>query len=503
MIETAVAQLRFAASVLLGRPFALWSLDWLLEGVRDSRREFGAVGAEAAELIAGPALDEETRREVQLRRFRDQAVRAARETDYYRPLFARLGLDPARLSHDDVAAIPVTPKDALRDEPDRFVRRGSRPAFRTTTTGTTGRPTSVCFSEHEIRVTAALSAINLLMQGHVTDEDIVQISTSSRATLGNHCFARACERIGALWYQAGLVEPALALALLAEQHQVPGKKPRTSFLSVYPSVLGELVEYGLAAGYRPADFGLERIAAGGEIVTAGLKDRARRLFGPVEFIEGYAMTETWPLAGTRCAEGHLHFEVSQGLVEVLDPETGAPAGPGRPGTIVATPFAPYRDASVVLRYDTQDVVRTLDGPPGCSLRHLPATSNLLGKLRLSVRHADGWTFPRDVLEALEALDDVPLPARCGMWAVRGGAGVEVVVRDRSAAARGAIAAQLEAHGVPLEELRLVDDPAALRFPLPLRCDLREASFRPPPAGVAGGPHRSASAFTALQASAQC
>jgi phenylacetate-coenzyme A ligase PaaK-like adenylate-forming protein len=131
----------------------------------------------------------------------------------------------------------------------------------------------------------------LLVHGHLTDEDIVQISTSARATLGNTCFMGACTRIGALWYLAGLVEPVQSLALLSEKHTIAGKKARTSVLNVYPSYLGQLVEEGQRQGYGPSDFGLERIMSGGEIVTAGLKRRAQTLFGPVEFIEGYAMTE--------------------------------------------------------------------------------------------------------------------------------------------------------------------------------------------------------------------
>jgi hypothetical protein len=155
---------------------------------------------------------------------------------------------------------------------------------------------------------------------------------------------------------------------------------------------------------------------------------------------------------------------------------------------VATPFAPYREASVVLRYATEDVVRPVAGPLTCPLRHQPATSDVLGKLRLAVRHGPGpagWTFPRQVLEALEAealADAVPLPARCGFWAVPGGVAVEALVRpgraDR-AGVRRAVGARLEAQGVPLRELRLVEDPTHLRRPLPLRGDLREASFAPP------------------------
>lgn len=478
MLETALAQLSYGASLVRGRPFAPWALDRIVEALRATRHEFGAPGPGADDLLGGPRLDEDTLRAVQLRCFRTQAVRGARETPYYGRLFARLGLDPARLRYEDVARIPLTPKDAVRDDPDAFVRCTARPTFRTTTTGTTGQPTSVCFSEREMQASAALGAIGLLTHGHIGAEDVVQISTSARATLGNTCFAGGCTRIGALWYLAGLVDPALALALLAEERRIAGKKPRASVLNTYPSYLGQLVECGLRQGYRPADFGLECILIGGEVVTEGLKARCQELFGPVQFVQGYAMTETWPFSGLRCPQGHLHFDATQGLLEVLDPETGAAALPGKVGTIVATPFPPYRDATVMLRFDTEDMVRTPSERPTCRLRHLPATSDLLGKRRLCVRHEVGWTCPRDVLEALEAAAAVPLPARCGFWSVPGGVAVEVVARADSPDVRRALAVGLEERGVPLRELHIVEEPSRLRRPLPLRCDLRETSFAP-------------------------
>jgi len=476
MFETAFAQLRYAASVIFAIPFDLRALDRLVEGILATQHEFGTLGSDSAEFLGGPELDEETRRDVQLRRFRRQAVRAARETDFYKNHFDNLAVDPAQLKHEDIRRIPVTRKEALRNNPDAFVRRGSNPAFRTTTTGTTGKPTSVYFTSREIQATGLLGAITFLQSGQITPEDIVQISTSSRATLGNTCFSQACQRIGAVWYQTGLVDPAHALVLLSEEHHLPGKKRRASFLNTYASYLGELVEYGLANAYRPEDFGLQRISVGGEIVTAGLKNRCQKLFGPVEFIQGYAMTETWPLSGARCAEGHLHFEASQGLLEVLDPDTSEPVLPGQTGTIVATPFAPYREASVVLRYDTEDVVQAVAGPLTCNLKHWPATTDLQGKLRLSVHGPDGWIYPRQIREALEAIEEVPLPARCGFWAVPGGVVVEVLVREANDALRRKIGHCLEEQSVPMQELRLTEDPNQLQHPLPLRCDLKEALF---------------------------
>ena len=96
-----------------------------------------------------------------------------------------------------------------------------------------------------------------LSANRIDESDIVQLSTSSRATLGNTCFAGACARIGALVHLAGLVEPLRTLALLAEERSIPGKKPKVSYMSIYASYLGELVECGLQHGYGPDDFGLE------------------------------------------------------------------------------------------------------------------------------------------------------------------------------------------------------------------------------------------------------
>jgi len=326
---------------------------------------------------------------------------------------------------------------------------------------------------------SALSAASEVMQGVIVPEDIVQVSTGARAILGNTGLINGCYHIGAMVYLAGQIDPEQALALLTEERRVAGKKPRTSVLSAYPSYLGQLVETGLRLGYKPRDFGLERIFSGGEIVTEGLRNRWRELFGDVRYIGSYGMTETIPFVGTVCSDGHMHFEATPGMLEVLSTDTGAPAGPGEAGTMVATPFMPYRYTTVLLRYDTQDVVMPIAGPLTCSMRTHQATTELLGKLRLSVRHDDGWTYPRDVLEALEAVDEVPLPARCGFSAAQGGVAVEVVVREDTPQARRTIGESLEARGVPVRDLRLVDDPADLRQPFPLRCDLRELSFSVP------------------------
>lgn len=474
MFRRLIAQMRTTLSMALGIPFSPGALEYLARTTPPPDR--AASATTQAKPRGREMLDVDTRREIQLRRFRKQASRAAQETAYYTDLFAQLDIDPAQLRFEDIARIPLTPKAAVRDQPDAFVRSQARPFWRTTTTGTTGKPTGIHFSQDELRVYFALAAIANRSSGTIGPEDIVQISVSSLGALGNTCLAGSIAHIGALVYQTGVIDPARALQFLREEHHIAGKKPRASVLYLNPSYLGYLVECGLQQGLSPGDFGLERIAVGGEIVTQGLKRRAEQLFGPVAWSAGYGITELWPLGGDLDADDHLHFDGSRGLVEVYNHETQATAQPGEVGTIVATPFPPFRETTLLLRYDTEDLVRLVTQEPG----EMPITSNILGKQRLSVHHDQGWTYPREVIEALEALEGVPLPAQFGFWPVAGGVALEVVVRQPTAAVKGQIEAALVANGVPVHSLDLKSHASELTQPYPLRGNLREGRFEPTP-----------------------
>lgn len=405
-----------------------------------------------------------------------QARRGQQETAYYAEHWAGLGLDAQTLTAETLHHLPLTTKAALLANPTAFVRRGQQPTWRTMTTGTTGQPLSLFFTQHEMESYSALAAISHLLQGAVTPADIVQVSTSARGTLANTVFMQGCQRAGALVYQTGILDPATTLALLAERHTLPGKKAQASVLLTYPSYLGKLVTTGLRLGYRPADFGLERIMLGGGIVTDGLKRRCRALFGNVILEESYGISEAYPLGGAICEKGNLHVEPLTGLAEVLDPVTRQPTPPGEVGTLVLTPFAPYRESLVLLRYDSEDLVQRPAQPHGCKLEHLPAVGRLLGKRRLAVRHPQGWTTVRAVAEALEAVDDLPLPARYRFHAHGDGVAVSVLVPQVTTAHRNQIEASLRHQGVALAALDLTTDPATLPNPIPLRGDLHEGTF---------------------------
>lgn len=97
---------------------------------------------------------------------------------------------------------------------------------------------------------------------------------------------------------------------------------------------------------------------------------------------------------------------------MCDLETGEPAGPGALGTIVATPFYPYRECMPLFRYDTRDLVRRLpDAPLTCEMANVPATSHILGKADHVLSTRSGAVMPRDLIEVLDALPGARWPMR--------------------------------------------------------------------------------------------
>ena len=103
-----------------------------------------------------------------------------------------------------------------------------------------------------------------------------------------------------------------------------------------------------------------------------------------------------------------------------------------------------------------------------------------------------------MLEAVETLEALPLPARCSFHGEGDGVVVEVAVPETTNSLRHHIEAKLHGQGVPLCDLRLVTDPAQLVDPLPLRGDLHERTFvsNDPDADVAM--EARGCAFTAVQ-----
>ncbi|MFJ4961112.1 Phenylacetate-coenzyme A ligase [Streptomyces sp. ADI96-02] len=474
MFGTALSQLRYGMAILRNRRIRPQDLERIARDLVATLAEFGEPGADSA-LLPGQAgaVDPAVRRTVMERSLRATAQAAGRHTAYYRRTFDTLGIDPGTLTPETWDRIPVTPKEALRGLPAAFVSAAATPALLALTTGTSGTPTGVWYSRAEVEVSVAMSTISAVLGMGLRSHHTMAYAGCSRATLPLLNVEESVTRIGASFVQIGTVDPAVALDRLAAPLGLRGKAPQITHLTISASYLSALVEEAERNGWQAKDFGLESIGVGGEVLSEPLRERAEAALG-ARISTPYMMTEAVPSGGTPCTEGHLHHTTEFGHMEIVDPVTHQPTPPGAVGIIVQTPYVPYRDCTLLLRYATGDLVRRPEAEPTCELAHLPATSLILGR----------WSGPRSVavptrsvLNLLESEPDIPLPARYALVDRPAGPVLHVLVRRTPAAALlGRLHERATTAGLALDGIVLHDDPATLPPTGPVRADLREHTF---------------------------
>jgi phenylacetate-CoA ligase len=163
-----------------------------------------------------------------------------------------------------------------------------------------------------------------------------------------------------------------------------------------------------------------------------------------------------------------------GLVEVVALDGSGPAEPGQLGTMVVTPYFPYRDCMPVFRYDTRDVVRRLDDTPlTCNLAGVPALSHILGKANQMLETADGVVTPRDIIEVLEQLPAQPWPAQYrAVVTDHGTLGLTLPPAALQGTSTAEVTRMFADRGIDCV-IRVAIDDSPLRH---VRADLRETTF---------------------------
>ncbi|WP_051466551.1 phenylacetate--CoA ligase family protein [Actinomadura oligospora] len=467
MLETGIRQIRVAMAMVFGRRMNPRLVERLVDDALATLHEFGSPGDDVDQLVDGPFNDPNERRDLQTRALRRTARRLADKSVFYRERFEAAGVDPAGLTLESLRSVPVTVKDDI-------VARSAdmmcgAPYISTQTTGTTGTPTRVWLSRYEIELWPALIALAMLLRAEIRPGDCMQINISSRATaaiqedLGLFRLANAPARV------VGQVPPDESIDQLLDR-----TGPAPTILTAYPSYLGQLVSAARRRGLGPDDFELRTIFSGGEVLSPHLAEAACDTFGVRRVHDPYGVTELLPVGGRTCLGGHLHLDLNMGYTEVKRLDSDEPADVGELGTLVVTPFYPYRECMPVLRYDTRDVVRVLPDGLDCELAGVPAVSKILGKESRLLRTRDGIVTQRDVIEALDGLPGVEWPVR-HRATVAGDGRLHLTVAARGPSPSDVVKAFADRDlDVTAEIIELDEDEARLFHTL--RCDLREETF---------------------------
>ena len=397
----------------MGRRLDPGNVARLVDDVLATAREFGEPGPEAQEILGAPLGDDQSQLEFANRALRRTARRLAAQSPFYGRRFTAAAVDPVKLDVPALRKIPVTVKRDLIERPADFRCSDVAPYLATRTTGTTGHPAEVWLSRYEMELWPALGTLASVLRDELRPGDISQVNISSRATAAMHLSATSCRLVGAGCRLLGIVPPDEALESLTEGG--------ATLLLTCPSYLAELVTSARRRGLGPSDFKLRRVTTGGEVLSPSLAQAACRLFGVPRIEDPYSITEAIPITARACSHGHLHHDLNLGHTELLSLDSGDPAAPGELGTVVITPYFPYRDCMPVFRYDTRDVARSLPvADLTCELAGIPATSQILGKADHLLAPGPGEVVTsRQLVDAIEALPAAPWPARYRATVVEG------------------------------------------------------------------------------------
>jgi phenylacetate-CoA ligase len=302
---------------------------------------------------------------------------AAEHVPFYKDRLKDLaGLDAGGLSDEMFNALPILTRTEAVQAGDALASRAPPKGHGTprmlTTSGSSGTPFKFSRTQLDGLVAAAL-----VQRGHLWHR---RDMTLAHVTIARPDAGGAGQRDA--WSQFMPTGPAHLLdlarpadALLSEIVALaPG------YLSVWPSLLAEMLRLSAETGARPE--GLQQVLTYGETVPPGLAALCEQVWGAA-LVDAYSCEEIGGLA-LQCPHGNMHIQSEHALVEVLD-DANRPCAVGETGRVVATNL--HNFATPTIRMELGDLA-TVGVPCPCG-RGLPVLARIDGRVRDLLTLPDG------------------------------------------------------------------------------------------------------------------
>lgn len=308
-------------------------------------------------------LPREEIEQVQIERLQSMLNRAYQRVPFYRRLFDEQGVVPEDVgSPDDLAGLPFTTKEDLRDTyPYGMFAVTLRDIVRIhSSSGTTGKPTVVGYTENDLKHWREIVA-RILTAGGATKDDVLQISFDYGLFTGAFGLHYGAEAIGAT------VIPASSGN--AERQILITRDYRTTGLICTPSYALYLSEKLYEMEMSPAELSLRIGVFGAEPWTEGMRRQIEERLG-ISATDNYGLSEVMGpgVAGECEAKDGLHLCEDHFIPEIIDPSTGEVLPPGQRGELVLTTIT--KEALPLVRYRTGDITRLDYGSCACGRTHV-------------------------------------------------------------------------------------------------------------------------------------
>ena len=305
-------------------------------------------------MIFNPAIETMERSEMeklQLKRLQETVAYVYERVPMYRQRLDEMGVKPEDIKTlADIRKLPFTVKDDLRDNYPYglFAVPMSEIVRIHASSGTTGKPTVVGYTEDDIQMWSECVA-RLCAAGGATRDDIAQIS------FGYGLFT------GALGLHQGLHKLGAAVIPISSDNTERQINHMSDFGS---TVLVATPSYALYMAEIAEKMGMMdkinlRVGLfGAEGSTEEMRAELEKRWGIVA-TENYGMSELiGPGVSGECTEKTgMHINEDYFYCEIVNPETGEPVPDGEWGELVVTPLA--KQALPLLRYRTHDITRLM------------------------------------------------------------------------------------------------------------------------------------------------
>jgi phenylacetate-CoA ligase len=303
-------------------------------------------------------------RAVQLQRLQATLRRVYEKVPHYRRAFDAVGVHPDDCRElADLARFPLTSKDDLRENypfgmfavPREQVRRVHA------SSGTTGLPTVVGYTEADLDVWATVMARSIRAAGG-RPGDVLHNAYGYGLFTGGLGAHYGAERLGCT------VVPVSGGMTARQVQLIRDFEPRV--IMVTPSYMLALIDELEKQGVDPRATSLRVGIFGAEPWTEQMRQEMEDRLD-IDAVDIYGLSEVMgPGVAQECVETKdgLHVWEDHFYPEVIDPITGEVLPEGEEGELVFTSLT--KEAMPVIRYRTRDLTRLLPGTARAGMRRM-------------------------------------------------------------------------------------------------------------------------------------
>jgi phenylacetate-CoA ligase len=306
-------------------------------------------------------MPREQLRQLQVKKLKE-TINVCLNSPFYKKRLGELGITADSINTpEDIRKIPFTTKADLRSSyPFGLVGGNMNEAVRLhSSSGTTGQPTVVVYSEHDICSWANMIARNMYMVG-CRKEDVFQNSSGYGMFTGGLGFQYGAEWLGCMTLPAGSGFTKRQIKFITDFG--------TTCLHAIPSYAIRLAEVIKEEGIDIKNTKLHTLFIGAEPHTEEQRRRIEKMLG-VKAYNSFGMTEmNGPGVAFECKyQDGMHLWEDNYIVEIVDPDTLEPVPDGEMGEMVLTTLD--RTMMPILRYRTRDLTRIIPGECKCGRTH--------------------------------------------------------------------------------------------------------------------------------------